>query len=590
MAAATNDRSAPGATTAAAVTSPASTNDNSPAATASAVTGQSRSRRAVSNTRRASPTPTPASRANHTAGDTSPPISRHSPARTAADARTPDNRRTRPDTDDTTAAASTPDTTPASKPSHHAPTNATTSPNDTSPNDRSSVPGSSSRGAAAATAMSDTIANTRSFHKAFRHFHPTPHTGHRPWRGPGHTEPRRAEPGTPPRMRGVLNPLDDYPVHQTPEPLAHVVTSDANAYDRYFFNGYDPDGELFFAVALGVYPNRHIIDASLSVLHEGTQRSVHASGRSSPDRTVTSVGPLRVEVIEPLRVLQVTVDAPEHGMVADLRFTATTPAVEEPRYQWRGGTDTIMDLTRLTQFGRWNGSLTVDEVTHRLDPRRHVGTRDRSWGVRPVGDQARGADPQSLPQFFWVWAPITLDGGGAVHLDVNEHGDGRRWHQAAFLVPALPDVEAPTTTDLFDPDAPVPLPGLAFDLTFAPGTRRATRAAFDLTGVRGEQHHLDLDPGPTFLMKGLGYAGADWGHGQWKGELAVGSSSWQVGDLDPTDLGNLHTQQLCTARLTGPDGERRGVGVLELFAVNDHEPTGLAGLSDGWQPGGGRSR
>ena len=37
----------------------------------------------------------------------------------------------------------------------------------------------------------------------------------------------------------MLHPFDDFPIHQTPEPITHVGTSSANAYDRYFFNGFD---------------------------------------------------------------------------------------------------------------------------------------------------------------------------------------------------------------------------------------------------------------------------------------------------------------------------------------------------------------
>ena len=66
----------------------------------------------------------------------------------------------------------------------------------------------------------------------------------------------------------MLTRGDDYPVHQTAEPIAQVATGDRNFYDRYFFNGYSRDGELFFAAALGVYPNRGVMDAAVSVLHD----------------------------------------------------------------------------------------------------------------------------------------------------------------------------------------------------------------------------------------------------------------------------------------------------------------------------------
>ena len=48
----------------------------------------------------------------------------------------------------------------------------------------------------------------------------------------------------------MLTKADDYPVHQTAEPIAHAGT-DRNFYDRYFFNGYSADGSVFFGTALG---------------------------------------------------------------------------------------------------------------------------------------------------------------------------------------------------------------------------------------------------------------------------------------------------------------------------------------------------
>ena len=61
----------------------------------------------------------------------------------------------------------------------------------------------------------------------------------------------------------VLTKGDDYPIHQTADPIAYAGT-DRNFYDRYFFNGYAPgvgdDG--FLAVAMGVYPHLNVIDAS----------------------------------------------------------------------------------------------------------------------------------------------------------------------------------------------------------------------------------------------------------------------------------------------------------------------------------------
>lgn len=50
----------------------------------------------------------------------------------------------------------------------------------------------------------------------------------------------------------MLNKLDDYPVHQTSEPLAHPATSDRNVYDRTWFNGYAADGSYYFGIGMAM--------------------------------------------------------------------------------------------------------------------------------------------------------------------------------------------------------------------------------------------------------------------------------------------------------------------------------------------------
>ncbi|KAK0358787.1 hypothetical protein LTR94_033958, partial [Friedmanniomyces endolithicus] len=76
----------------------------------------------------------------------------------------------------------------------------------------------------------------------------------------------------------VLTKGDDYPIHQTPDPVAYAGT-DRNFYDRYYFNGYAPGAEEdgFFAAAMGIYPHINVIDASFCWLIGGRQVNLHAS-------------------------------------------------------------------------------------------------------------------------------------------------------------------------------------------------------------------------------------------------------------------------------------------------------------------------
>ncbi|MEB2285710.1 MAG: hypothetical protein B6D46_09125 [Polyangiaceae bacterium UTPRO1] len=363
----------------------------------------------------------------------------------------------------------------------------------------------------------------------------------------------------------MLTRLDDYPLHQTAEPIAQPATGDRNFYDRYFFNGYTRAGDLFFAAALGVYPNRRVMDAAFSVVRDGRQWVVRGSRLAPIERTETTVGPITVEVVEPLRTLRVRVAENAHGLAADLVFRARTAAIEEPRFTHRVAGRLVMDSTRLTQFGTWEGRLTVGDASVALAPAAVLGCRDRSWGVRLVGEPEGGA-PGMPPQFYWLWAPINFD-DVCVHFDVNEDGEGRRWHANGNLARVGDFTEGGVEY----------LQAVAQQVRWRPGTRRARAAKIVLTPHRRPPLTLELEPLFAFQMRGLGYLDPEWGHGMWKGEEAVGGDVWTLADLDPLDPRHVHVQQLCRARLDG----REGLGVLEQLVLGPHAPSGFRSILDG---------
>ena len=46
----------------------------------------------------------------------------------------------------------------------------------------------------------------------------------------------------------MLTLFDDYPIHQTPDPINTPASSDRDVYERYWFNGYAKTGDMFFGV------------------------------------------------------------------------------------------------------------------------------------------------------------------------------------------------------------------------------------------------------------------------------------------------------------------------------------------------------
>jgi hypothetical protein len=372
----------------------------------------------------------------------------------------------------------------------------------------------------------------------------------------------------------MLSRFDDYPIHQTPEPIAHPASSDRNVYDRYWFNGFARDGEFYFGIGMGIYPNRGILDCGLSVVRDGEQHAFHASRRAPAERGETRVGPFALEVLEPMRSVRVTLGPNPTGLECELVFTARTACVEEGRQTLAANGRRIMDATRFAQFGRWHGRLRCAGRSVPVQPERVLGVRDRSWGIRPVGEpEAGGAPAGTLPQVFFLWAPIHWT-DACTHVLVFEDEHGRRWHEEGMTVPAYasPD-EIPGTED----------PGLEraasveHRLEYGKGTRLARSAELAIASQSGEKRVMRLEPLLCFRMKGIGYQHPEWGHGRWKGELAVGGESWSCDDLDPLALENLHVQQVVRAR-TGDD---EGIGVLEQMCLGPHAPSGFAGLLDG---------
>src|SRR5262249_20095157 len=138
-------------------------------------------------------------------------------------------------------------------------------------------------------------------------------------------------------------------------------------------------------IGLGQYPNLGVKDAFVDVRVGDEQHVVRASAPLT-DRMDAGVGPLRVEVLEPLKRLRVVVEPTEHTVAMDLTWEAHGPATAEPRQFLRSYGRVIFDTQRLAQMGTWRGTLSVGGANLTVTPDRCKGSRDRSWGVRPVGE------------------------------------------------------------------------------------------------------------------------------------------------------------------------------------------------------------
>lgn len=362
----------------------------------------------------------------------------------------------------------------------------------------------------------------------------------------------------------MLTPADDFPVHQTPEPIALSI-GERNFYDRYFFNGYSEDGETFFAIAMGFYPQLGVVDAAFSVQREGVQHNVRASKTvESVDRMDLSVGPISIQVEVPLRVLKVQVD---HEIVqASLEFNARCPGVLEPRFTRRQQGRVFMDYTRMTQSGSWSGEIAIEgqsKSAHGL-----MGTRDRSWGLRPVG--APDSQPAAVErQFFWIWAPINFENFSTLY-HLNADAAGTPWNESGVVVPLL--TQQDTGENQIKPSR-----SATSSLKLDPKTRRLEAMTVSLAPRVGDPDGppmvLQLTPHTTFFMSGLGYTHPEWGHGRSHGPLEVGYDQIDLDTVAEEEMPFRHIQALCKVTIDGTD--EVGHGVIEQLFLGAYEPLGL---------------
>ena len=269
------------------------------------------------------------------------------------------------------------------------------------------------------------------------------------------------------------------------------------------------------------------------------------------------------------------VDAADLGIDADVTFTARTVALEEPRQTITAGTKLVMDSTRLTQWGTWSGRHRGRR--HRAPDRpglRHEGP----FVGRAAGRRARRRPRPSntLPQIFFLWAPINCD-DCCTHFLCFERGNGDRFVGSQAVLQIVGDGD-PTWGAEATARGIEHLAGTVADVRWAPGLRRSQGASLRLLRHNGADERIELEPLLTFRMRGLGYTHPEWGHGRWHGEQAVGSEEHKVEELDNLEPWNIHIQQVMRARW----GDRVGLGVLEQLAFGEHVPSGLTGFLDGF--------
>lgn len=356
-------------------------------------------------------------------------------------------------------------------------------------------------------------------------------------------------------------PLDEYPVHQLPLSMRYAGSSDRNFYDRCYFNAHDRSGDIFLITGLGVYPNLGVIDAYATVRRGDRQWAVRCSDALESRSLDARVGPYRVEVTEPLSRIRVVCDAADRGLGFDLTWEGSFDCIDEPRHLMHQGDRVVLDGCRFAQLGTWSGTLSVDGGDISVSPDRWVGSRDRSWGIRPVGEaEPPGRSAEAAREgFWWLYAPIRFDDFALIVI-IQEDPDGTRTLNAASRVCSDGRQEQLGWPEL--------------DITYRSGSRHPERVVLHMRSADRRSVDVEIETlTGVALHIGAGYGGdPDWAHGQWKGRDWLDSAVYDL--TDPSVAGRIPFGVIDHVARATCDGSE-GWGLFEHASVGRHDPTGF---------------
>jgi hypothetical protein len=380
---------------------------------------------------------------------------------------------------------------------------------------------------------------------------------------------------------GPLVPADEFFTHQTVSTFASVATSDPGWTEKVWSTVHLRDGSLQACFGLGKYTNRGVYDSAGGVSRGTDQWTVRASRTLSTAPNETAAGPLRYEVIEPLRSVRAVLEPTEHAAIAfDLTWRADVPPSLEIPWPERSpdGYRTTHDALRYHQMGTAAGWIEVEGIRTEVTPDNSFAIRDHSWGIRPdVGKPTPGLPRGPRAHRALVtWAPMLL-----------QRSDGTPYSLFAFLQRREGDgfEEVRSQGEEVRPDgSSTSYVAAKQELIFRDDNRRLTGGTITLLAEDGSTRPLAVTPvsDTGFALGTGGYFG--WNGrmlGQWAGELVVDGE--HLSNLDTPEMARqVHQLRDVLCRVDDPVGGGTGYANVETMAVGEWSELGLTAENGMW--------
>jgi hypothetical protein len=361
----------------------------------------------------------------------------------------------------------------------------------------------------------------------------------------------------------MLLRADEYPYHQITDTFAAVQGSDPQWNDGHYVCGCDDAGRVAFTSNVRLYQNNDVLDGFVCLRHDGRQHNVRLSRRLRPDMDTIGVGPLRLEIVEPMRVVRLVLDENPSGIALDVTCHSTAVPQQTPIEITRVDGRLVSERATYEVTGVLEGTVVVGGETIALTTEHASFFRNHSWGYQGGRGGPRLYTAPRLgvprrPDGLRQWVLFNLPSHSGFFLSFDTP-DGRRTQQHGNILHA---------------DRQVKVTGLEHELAFYAGGRRLRSGHVALTDAEGVRREYTVDDLGWVYCQGGGYFGGfddGLGQGVYRGDYHTEGEVWDVSDptrvrrADGTTFELDHAWAESFTRVThhGAAGVERGLAHYE---------------------------
>ena len=381
----------------------------------------------------------------------------------------------------------------------------------------------------------------------------------------------------------MLTRVDEFPVHQTTDTFAAVLSGDKHWNDGHYICLCDAGGNVQLVSTVRLYQNNDVLDGFVCIRHEGRQYNFRVSRRLRPTIDDYGAGPLRIELVEPMKAIRLVLEENDFGISCDVVCRSIGVPFHGPLSALRIDGRLIHERMTYEIAGHVEGWVQVDGKRFTLSPERDAFFRNHSWGFLPGrgGPRLHGA-PATIPpgpRGLRNWVLYSMPDHSGFY-EFIEDENGVKWSGAYR---AIDGTFQPMTGAILHEDGSTPLTGVTHDLRFYEGSARLRGGVVTMSDRTGVDRTFEIEDMGWVYCQGGGYFGGfkdRLGQGVYRGEYHEEGEVWDCShpfkileDGEEIDFGTPLAESFVRFKM----GDTVGLAHFECAAVGPYSRYGLTG-------------